>query len=73
VVVLDLTMPKMDGVETFAELRAIDRDVKVLLVSGYNEQEAVQQFSGKGLAGFLQKPYSIGGMATALRTIMEPR
>ncbi len=57
-VLLDMTMPKMDGVACFSELRKLDPDVKVLLSSGYNEQDATNRFVGKGLAGFIQKPYS---------------
>jgi len=57
-VLLDMTMPKMDGQACFRELRRINENVKVILSSGYNEQEATSLFTGKGLAGFIQKPYS---------------
>jgi len=57
-VLMDMTMPKMDGKACFRELRHMSPDVKVILSSGYNEQEATSQFAGKGLAGFIQKPYS---------------
>jgi CheY-like chemotaxis protein len=57
-VLLDLTMPRMDGEETFRELRRIEPDVCVILMSGFNEQEAGARFVGKGLAGFLQKPFT---------------
>jgi len=57
-VLMDMTMPKMDGKACFRELRHINPDVKVVLSSGYNEQEATSQFAGQGLAGFIQKPYS---------------
>ncbi|MEJ5221786.1 MAG: PAS domain S-box protein, partial [Tepidiforma sp.] len=56
-VLLDMTMPHMDGEETFRELRRVDPRVRVLLTSGYNEQDATERFAGKGLAGFIQKPY----------------
>ncbi len=58
VVILDMTMPRMGGEDTFTELCRIDPDVKVILSSGYNEQDATNRFAGKGLAGFLQKPYT---------------
>jgi PAS domain S-box-containing protein len=58
-VILDLTMPWMDGVAAFRELRRIRPEVKVILASGYNEQEATQRFAGQGLAGFIQKPYRL--------------
>jgi CheY-like chemotaxis protein len=56
-IVLDLSMPRMDGVETFTEMRRIRNDAPVILSSGYNEQEATERFAGKGLTGFLHKPY----------------
>jgi CheY-like chemotaxis protein len=70
-VLLDLTMPHMDGEETFRQLRLTRPDVKVVLMSGYNEQEAVGPFIGKGLAGFVQKPFEIGRIIRALRQVLE--
>ena len=63
-VLLDMTMPVMSGEETLQALRKRYPHVKVILSSGYNEVEAIQRFAGKGLAGFLQKPY-------AARTLLE--
>ena len=57
-VLLDMTMPKMNGEECFRQLRQINPEVRVILSSGYNEQEATSRFAGKGLAGFVQKPYT---------------
>ncbi len=71
VVLLDMTMPKLDGKGCFRELRRVNRDIKVILSSGYNEQEATSHFSGKGLAGFIQKPYRPEDLAKAIRAIME--
>jgi PAS domain S-box-containing protein len=70
-VIMDFTMPGMDGEETFGELRRLRPDIKVLLTSGYNEQEAVQRFVGKGLAGFIQKPYILSTLANRLRAALE--
>jgi signal transduction histidine kinase len=56
-VLLDMTMPLMDGAEAFQELRRMNPEVSVVLTSGYNEQDATESFAGKGLAGFIQKPY----------------
>jgi len=66
-ILLDLTMPYMDGEETFRELRCIRAAVPVILSSGYSEQEAVNRFAGKGLTGFIQKPYSYSTLLDALR------
>ncbi len=71
VVLLDMTMPRMDGIETFRELRRIKASVKVILSSGYNEQDATNSFVGKGLAGFLQKPYKAAHLIEVMRKILK--
>jgi CheY-like chemotaxis protein len=58
-VLLDLTMPRLDGARTFAEMKRLRPDVRVILSSGYNEQDAIQRFNEEGLAGFIQKPYRL--------------
>ncbi len=58
VVILDMTMPEMNGEEAFREIRRIRADVPVILSSGYDEIEATSRFTAKGLAGFLQKPFT---------------
>ena len=57
VVVLDLTMPVMSGAEALRELRAVRDDVRVVLSSGYAEQDSSTQLSGDGVSAFVQKPY----------------
>jgi PAS domain S-box-containing protein len=56
-VLLDLTMPRMGGEETLQELRKIRDDVRVVLSSGFSEQEVVGRFAEGGIFGFVQKPY----------------
>ncbi|MEM7113258.1 MAG: CHASE domain-containing protein [Chloroflexota bacterium] len=56
-VLLDLSMPGINGHETFVRLQRIDPDVNVVLSSGYDETDATVQFVGHGLSGFIQKPY----------------
>ena len=73
VVLLDMTMPVMSGEETFQELRSIRPDIKILLSSGYNEMEATRRFTGKGLAGFVQKPYTSARLAEAVRSALKGR
>lgn len=69
-VFLDMTMPHMDGEETFRELRRIRIDVRVVLTSGYNEQTATSRFAGKGLAAFIQKPYRFEELRAVVRNVL---
>jgi len=70
-VFLDMTMPKMNGEEAFRELRRIRPDIKVVLASGYNQQDASSRFVGKGLAGFLRKPFELKTFVSTFREVME--
>jgi PAS domain S-box-containing protein len=65
-VLLDFTMPRMDGEETLAELRRFDPAVRVVLSSGYSEHELTPRFSEQGLAGFIQKPYTLARLREQL-------
>ncbi len=65
-VLLDLTMPNMDGEETLHELRRIRPDVKVLLCSGYNVQRVTQQER----VGFIQKPYRMAALREKLSEVL---
>jgi CheY-like chemotaxis protein len=70
-VVLDLSMPRMDGEEAFNEIRKIRPDAVVVLSSGYDAQEATARFAGKGLSAFLQKPYRLDKLAEKMRQVLS--
>ncbi|WP_236018834.1 ATP-binding protein [Geomonas propionica] len=69
-VLLDLTMPNLDGEQTFRILRALKPDVKVIMSSGYNEQEVSLKLAGAGLCGFIQKPYKMVEMSRKLSEVL---
>ena len=71
VVLLDMTMPRLDGDETFRELRTLNPNLKVILTSGYNEQDATSRFVGQGLAGFIQKPFMLRDLEAMLRKTLN--
>jgi len=67
-VLLDLTMPGMDGFATFTAIRELRPDQPVVVFSGYSAQDAKRRFAGQNLNGFLQKPFSVD----SLREILQP-
>jgi CheY-like chemotaxis protein len=70
-VLLDLSMPFMDGEETFGRLKSIRPDVVVLLSTGFIAQERLDQLLVAGMAGFLRKPHQPSELVTNIQTILE--
>jgi PAS domain S-box-containing protein len=70
-VLLDLTMPRLGGEGAFQEIHRMNPEMPVILMSGFNEQEVASHFNSRGLAGFLQKPFSLGALEKKLREVLE--
>jgi signal transduction histidine kinase/CheY-like chemotaxis protein len=70
-VLLDLTMPVMGGEEAMAKMRERNPDVRVLLSSGYNEQEITHRLAGVYAAGFIQKPYTVSDLLAAVQSLLD--
>lgn len=66
-VVLDLTMPELDGMAAFRLIHAINPAIPVILASGYDGHDIAGRVASEGLAGFLQKPF----MPQELRSLMQ--
>jgi CheY-like chemotaxis protein len=64
-------MPGMDGVTVLKELRQICPDVKVLLASGFSQQEVSNRFKGLGLNGFIPKPYTLKNLSEELGRVLK--
>ncbi len=71
IVLLDLTMPNMDGKETFNRLKNIDSTVKIILSSGYNKQSISNKFSKHKVDGFIQKPYNVNDLKETIHHILR--
>ncbi len=66
-VLMDLTMPELNGEDTLQELRQLDPRIPVVMSSGYAESEIIARFARQRLAGFLQKPYTMATLMDCLR------
>jgi two-component system cell cycle sensor histidine kinase/response regulator CckA len=69
VILLDLTMPGIAGDEVFSEIRRLDANVPIVLMTGFTEQEASTRFGGSNLAGLLQKPFRIEAVRDLLQQL----
>ena len=58
-VILDLTMPRMDGHQAFQALRSLKPNLPVIISSGYNAQNTAELLQGPGPSAFLHKPYTM--------------
>jgi len=72
-VLLDMTMPRMNGREAFRRIKALKADVPIVLTSGYAENEAMRDFDEEGLAGFIPKPFAASDVVRTLRAVLESR
>ncbi|MCP3982342.1 MAG: PAS domain S-box protein [bacterium] len=70
-VLLDMTMPGMDGREAFDRIHVANPATPVVLLSGHSEQDAVDNFPAPGPAGFLHKPFPMQMLIEKLRQLLD--
>ncbi len=66
-ILLDITMPRMDGVEALFAIRQISREVPVILSSGYSEKDTMVRCAGLSGTSFIQKPYTAQALVAKVR------
>lgn len=71
-VLLDMTMPVLSGVEALRVLRSLDSSLPVILSTGYSEEDVTERAAGEPVV-FLQKPYQLEELEDALRTALAMR
>jgi CheY-like chemotaxis protein len=69
-ILLDLTMPQLDGVQVFDEVRRVNPTVPIVLMSGYARLDVLARFSDRKLAAFIQKPFDIPTLQRTLRAVL---
>jgi PAS domain S-box-containing protein len=70
-VLMDLTMPRMDGREAAHALRALDPDLKIVLCSGFNQTDLAKDIRLPAtISGFLQKPYTMKDLRKVLEEVL---
>ena len=69
-VILDMRLPGLTGAEILQMLRAINPLIKVIIASGYDEQEIERQLKGQTASSILRKPYNADTLVTTVQTIL---
>ncbi len=70
VTLLDLTMPGMNGDEVMKEILGMQRGARVLLTSGYKEEDVRHRFDVDGMTGFIHKPFELTSLVDQIRSVM---
>ena len=72
-ITLDLKMPKPSGIETLREIRKIDRQVPVIIITGYGTREDEEEARLYGARAFISKPFNISRLITLIDAILGER
>ena len=72
-VVLDMVMPEMGGGETYEILKKANPSMKCILASGYSINGQAAEIMKKGVEAFIQKPFTMGELATVVRRVLDGR
>ncbi|PIE52687.1 hypothetical protein CSA37_05525 [Candidatus Fermentibacteria bacterium] len=69
-VILDLTMPVMDGAEAFRRILELNSEAKIIVSTGYTEDAVIKEYSDLNIAGMLQKPYSLSDVSQVVKKVL---
>ena len=67
VIILDMLMPGMDGIETLDHIQRIQPDIPVLIASGFNHSDQIDHALNNGCNGFIRKPYRTSDLHTEIQ------
>lgn len=72
-VISDIMMPRMDGIQTLEEIKKIDPELEVIMATGFGSVETAVQSMKKGAYDFIQKPYSMDEMEAVISRALEKK
>jgi two-component system chemotaxis response regulator CheY len=70
-VLLDIVMDQMDGIEALEEIQSINSDAKVLMISAVGQQDTVKEALEKGAEGFIKKPFENSKVKDKIRETVD--
>lgn len=73
VVILDVRMPEMSGVDVLAEIKKVDADIEVIIMTGYASVDTAKEILTRGAYDYMLKPYSIDELVEKIEAANERR
>ncbi|MDQ7058438.1 MAG: response regulator [Ghiorsea sp.] len=71
-VMMDMTMPRLGGLDAMREMRGVNKNVPIVMMSGYAKSEAMGLDSAEQADGFVQKPFRFKALKKALYQVVKP-
>ncbi len=71
VVLVDMLMPKMNGLESFQGMRAINNEVKGIMLSGFMKEEQISRIMEAGFSGYFRKPFDLEAVVQKIEELCE--
>lgn len=71
IILTDISMPKMDGVELIRNIRDTNKDIPVLVISAFNETDVVEEVEELGISGYIFKPIELSQMCEQLENAVR--
>ncbi len=71
-VLLDVAMPGMDGIETLERIREVRADIPIMICSGLGDVDIESRFAAQQIASFLWKPYTVKQLAERVKGVLSP-
>jgi YesN/AraC family two-component response regulator len=68
---LDMIMPGMDGLDTYKQIVTIHPDQKAIIASGYSETDRVKEAQRLGVGQYIKKPYSLENIGIAVKKELD--
>ena len=73
VIILDMVMPKLNGGDTFDQIKALNSEARVLLSSGYSINGQATEILNRGCDGFIQKPFNMQSLSQNIRMVLDKK
>ncbi|WP_018151036.1 response regulator [Leeia oryzae] len=71
IILVDIAMPELSGIEAAQQMRQVDPEVKILILSAYDTEDIVRQALAAGVQGYLLKDFALNELSDALHQVLQ--